>query len=84
MLRLQAVLDIGDGHIELTLLDMKEGGKSGLAVSVTANGTFTLNGWESAAVSSLKVVVENFAGLKDFIRSGYAGRLVDVLDVRVA
>jgi hypothetical protein len=84
MLRLQAVLDIGDGHIELTLLDMKEGGKAGLAVSVTANGTFTLNGWEGAAVSSLKVAVENFAGLKDFIHSGYAGRLVDMLDVRVA
>jgi hypothetical protein len=84
MLRIQAALDIGGGHIELTLLDMKEGGKSGPAVRVTANGAFTLNSWEGAAVSSLAVAVENFAGLKDFIRNGYAGRLVDVLDVRVA
>ncbi|CAK8724026.1 MAG: hypothetical protein CDV28_1432 [Candidatus Electronema aureum] len=83
MLRIQAALDIGDGHIELMLLDMKEGGKTGAPVRVTANGTFTLNGWESAAVTSLSVAVEDFTGLAAFIRSGYAGRLVDVLDIRV-
>ncbi len=63
---------------------MKEGGKAGPAVRVTANGAFTLNGWAGAAVTSLNVAVDDFAGLKDFIRSGYAGRLVDVLDVKVA
>lgn len=84
MLRIQAALDIGDGHIELRLLDMKEGGKTGAPVRVTANGAFTLNSWEGASVTNLKVAVENFAGLAGFIRSGYAGRLVDVLDVRVA
>ena len=30
------------------------------------------------------MAVENFAGLAAFIRNSYAGRLVDVLDVRVA
>ena len=84
MLRIQAALDIGDGHIELMLLDMKEGGKTGAPVRVTANGTFTLSGWDGAAVSSLTVAVENFTGLAEFIRNSYAGRLVDVLDVRVA
>jgi hypothetical protein len=84
MLRIQAALDIGDGHIELMLLDMKEGGKAGAPVRVTANGTFTLNGWEGASVTSLSVAVEDFTGLAAFIRNGYAGRLVDVLDVRVA
>ncbi len=53
------------------LLDMKEG------------GTFTLNGYDGAAVTSLSVAVENFAGVAAFIRNSYAGRLFDVLDVRV-
>jgi hypothetical protein len=84
MIRIQATLDIGDGHIELTLLDMKEGGKAGTPVRVTDNAVYVVNGWENATVSSLNIPVDDFAGLKDFIRSGYAGRLVDVLDVRVA
>ena len=50
---------------------------------VTANGTFAVSGWDGAAVSSLTVVVEDFAGLAAFIRNGYEGRLVDVLDVQV-
>ncbi|WP_417912497.1 hypothetical protein [Candidatus Electronema sp. TJ] len=83
MLRIQAALDIADGHIELSLLDMKEGGKAGEPVRVTANGTFAVSGWDGAAVSSLTVVVEDFAGLAAFIRNGYEGRLVDVLDVQV-
>ena len=83
MLRIQAALDIADGHIELSLLGMKEGGKSGAPVRVTANGTFTLNGYDGAAVTSISVAVEDFTGLAAFIRNGYAGRLVDVLDVRV-
>jgi len=73
MLRIQAALDIGDGHIELRLLDMKEGGKAGAPVRVTANDTFTLNGWDGAVLSSLTVAVEDFAGLAEFIRNGYAG-----------
>ncbi|WP_417914378.1 hypothetical protein [Candidatus Electronema sp. JM] len=84
MLRIQAALDIADGHLELSLLDMKEGGKSGAPVRVTANGTFTLNGYDGASLTSLSVAVENFTGLADLVRNGYAGRLVDVLDVRVA
>jgi hypothetical protein len=83
MLRIQASLDIGGGHIELTLLDMKQGGKSGPSVRVTDNAVYTVSGWDGAAVTSLNVAVDDFAGLKDFIRSGYAGRLVDVLDVKV-
>ncbi|MGR0481113.1 MAG: hypothetical protein ACTFAL_06815 [Candidatus Electronema sp. V4] len=78
MLRIQAALDIGDGHIELTLLDMKEGGKAGQSVRVTDNAVYALNTWDGGAVTSLSVTVENFAGLAAFIRSGYAGRLVDV------
>uniref|UniRef100_UPI004057510C hypothetical protein n=1 Tax=Candidatus Electronema sp. TaxID=2698783 RepID=UPI004057510C len=83
MLRIQAALDIADGHIEMTLLDMKEGGKAGQPVRVTENGSSALSSWDGAAVTSLTVSVEDFVGLADLIRNGYAGRLVDVLDVRV-
>uniref|UniRef100_UPI0040568AA9 hypothetical protein n=1 Tax=Candidatus Electronema sp. TaxID=2698783 RepID=UPI0040568AA9 len=83
MLRIQAALDIADGHIELTLLDMKEGGKAGQPVRVTENGSYALSSWDGAAVTNLAVTVEDFVGLADLIRNGYAGRLVDVLDVRV-
>jgi hypothetical protein len=84
MIRIQAALDIGDGYIELRLLDMKEGGKSGPPVRVTANTVYVVNGWEGATVSSLSIPVDDFAGWVAFIRNGYAGRLVDVLDVRLA
>ncbi len=83
--RWKTALDIADGHIELNLLDLKEGGggKAGPAVRITANGSFPLSSWDGAAVSSLTVLVEDFTGLAEFIRNGYAGRLVDVLDVRM-
>jgi hypothetical protein len=84
MIRIQAALDIGDGHIELTLRDMKEGGKSGPPVRVTTNTVYVVNGWEGATVSSLSIPVDDFAGWVAFIRNGYAGRLVDVLDIRLA
>jgi hypothetical protein len=34
-------------------------------------------------VSSLNITVNDYAGLWSMIRSGYSGRLVDVLDVKV-
>lgn len=83
MLRIQAALDIGDGHIELTLLDMKEGGKAGLPVRVTDNTVYTVSGWEGAVVTSLNVALDDVAGLAAFIRNSYVGRLVDVLDIRL-
>ena len=83
MIRIQAALDIGDGHIELTLLDMKEGGKSGPPVRVTENAVYVVNGWEDAVVTSLSIPVDDFVGWADFIRNGYAGRLVDVLDIQL-
>jgi len=83
MIRLQAALDIGDGHIELRLLDMKEGGKAGPAVRITDNAVYTLTSWEGAVLTSLNVIPLDVAGLADFIRNNYAGRLVDVLDIRL-
>lgn len=82
-LRIQAVLDIHAGHLLFSLLDMTEGGKTGAVVTVTANGAYTLQGFEGSAVSSLDIDVDNFAGLVKMARNVYMSRVVDVLEVRV-
>jgi hypothetical protein len=82
-LRIQAVLDIHAGHLLFSLLDMEEGGKAGAAVTVTANGSFTVQGFAGSAVSSLEIRVNNFADLVKMARNVYSSRVVDVLVVRV-
>ena len=84
MLRIQAVLDHRKDVLLFSLLDMQEGGKTGAAVTVTANGELTLQGFADSAVTNLTVRVNNYAGLKEMLRNDYGGRLVDVLVVRVA
>jgi hypothetical protein len=83
-LRIQAVFDVHADALLFSLLDMHEGGKTGTAVSVTADGEFTLQGFADSAVSSLSIEVNNYAALKEMIRSSYGGRLVDVLKVETA
>lgn len=80
-LRIQAVLDSRSGQLMLSLLAMQEHGAAGDAVTVAANGNYTLPGFSGSAVSSLSVKVENYAGLVALLKSGYRGRMVDVLDV---
>lgn len=82
-LRIQAVLDVHAGHLLFNLLDMSEDGKTGAVVTVTANGSYVLNGFAVSAVGSLTVAVKSFAALVSLVRNGYAGRLVDILDVRM-
>ncbi len=82
--RIQAVLDLHEGSLSFNLLDMSEGGKAGAAVKVTGNGPITLAGFSGSALTSLNLSVNNFADLVKMIRSGYSGRLVDVLVVKVA
>lgn len=81
-LRIQAALDPADGRLYLSLLDMKENGAAGEAVTVAANGEYTLPGFAGSAVSSLNITVSNYAGLTELVRSGYAGWLADVLIVK--
>ncbi len=57
---------------------------TGAAVSVTANGAVTLQGFADSAVSSLNIRVNAYAELKEMIRSGYGGRVVDVLMIETA
>ncbi len=83
MLRIQAVLELPEGHLLFNLLDMTENGKAGPVVTVTTNGSFTLSGFAGSAVTSLNLTVNNYAGLVQMIRNAYSSRLVDVLDVKV-
>ncbi|MGR0481496.1 MAG: hypothetical protein ACTFAL_08885 [Candidatus Electronema sp. V4] len=83
-LRIQTVLDMRQDALLFSLLDMTEGGKTGAAVSVTANGAVTLQGFADSAVSSLNIRVNNYARLKEMIRNSYGGRLVDVLQIETA
>ncbi|CAK8722041.1 MAG: hypothetical protein CDV28_11014 [Candidatus Electronema aureum] len=83
-LRIQAVFDARTDALLFSLLDMKEGGAVGAAVSVTANGAVTLQGFSGSAVSSLSIRVNEYAGLKEMIRNNYGGRVVDVLKVETA
>jgi len=80
-IRIQAVLDARSGQLTLSLLAMQEHGAAGDAVTVAANGDYVLPGFSGSAVSSLSVKVENHAGLVALLRSGYHGRMVDILDV---
>lgn len=81
LLRIQAIYDIRENCLRLSLLDMQEGGQAGPAVTVRGNGAKTLQGFAGSALSSLTLSVSNYAGLTELVRNYYAGRLVDVLDV---
>ena len=83
-LRIQAVLDVRQDVLLFSLLDMSEDGRAGAAVTVTANGEQTLQGFAGSAVSSLDIRVNEYAALKELIRNSYSGRLVDVLEVTTA
>ncbi len=83
MLRIQAIFDIRNSVLLLNLIGMKEDGPAGEAVTVTADGEYTLPGFAGSAVSSLTVNVADYAALLNLVRDQYYGRLVDVLDVRV-
>lgn len=82
-LRIQAVLDVHTGVLLFNLLDMKEHSLAGEVVTVTGNGDYTLSGFAGSAVTEMTMTVDSFAALVSLVRNGYAGRLVDILDVRM-
>ena len=82
LLRIQALFDLREGQLVLSLVDMSENGKAGAAVTVAANGAYVLPGFMNSAVSSLNIRVDRFNELAELVRTGYSGRLVDVLDVK--
>jgi hypothetical protein len=83
-LRIQVILDQRADALLFSLLDMQEGGKTGAAVTVTANGSVTLPGFAGSAVTNLTVRVNNYAGLKEMLRNDYGSRMADVLKVETA
>ena len=83
MLRIQAVIDSRTGQLMLNLLDMQEGSRAGAAVTIIANEEYTLPGFSGSGVQSLKIKVYSYDALTELTRNSYAGRLVDILDVRV-
>lgn len=83
MLRIQAVFDVRNSVLLLSLLGMTEDGPAGEAVPVTANDEYILPGFAGSAVSSLTVNVADYAALLNLVRDQYYGRLADVLDVRM-
>ena len=67
----------------LNLIDMKEGGSVGPELAITANGTYTLQGFSGSGLTELMVIVDNYSELFSLIRNSYSNRLVDVLDIRL-
>ena len=81
-LRIQVTLNLHEGTLAFTLLDMNEDGEASTPLSVTADGAYTLLGFSGSDLTSLNLTVNNFADLVQMIRSYYAGRLVDVLELK--
>lgn len=81
LVRIQAVLNALDGKLRLSLLDITEGSSVGDAVTVSANGEYTLPGFAGSALASMTVQVNDYAALKEMVRTVYLGRLVDILTV---
>ncbi len=82
LVRIQALLDARAGDLRLSLLDMPAQGAVGAEVVVTGNGTYTLPGFAGSDLSGLEVTVNHYNRLEEMVRTGYAGRVVDILYVR--
>jgi hypothetical protein len=80
-IRIQAVFDLTDNRLTMSLQAMEKRGIAGDPVTVHGNGTYTLPGFSGSAVTSLTVRVDNYDDLTSLIRSSYNGRIVDILDV---
>lgn len=82
--RIQAVLNVQDSDLHLSLLDMKENGAVGDEVRVSGNGTYTLTGYADSDLTSLQVDVSKYAHLLKLVKNPYGNRLVDILDLTQA
>ena len=78
-IRIQAVFNLTDNRLTLSLQAMEQRGIAGDPVTVPGNGTYTLPGFSGSAVTSLTVRVDNYTDLASLIRSSYNGRMVDIL-----
>jgi hypothetical protein len=83
MVRIQAAYDAQNGGLLLTLLAIKEGGGQGAALPVSANGTYTLQGFSGSGVTSIVLDVDEYSSLFSLVRNSYSGRMVDILDIKL-
>ncbi len=60
-------MNIHENRLFFNLLDMQDKGRAGDAVSVTANGEYTLPGFADSAVSSLEITVNDYDALVDVL-----------------
>ena len=74
-IRIQAIYDLADNRLTMSLQAMIKRGIAGDAVTVPGNGTYTLPGFSGSAVTSLTVRVDNYYDLISLIRSNYNGGL---------
>jgi hypothetical protein len=84
IVRIQAVFDNRDSVLRLNLISMNEDGPVGEAVTITVNGSCTLQGFDGSAISNITINVADYLSLTELVRNYYYGRLVDVLDVRIS
>ena len=83
-LRVQAVLDSRNSQLLLNLLDMRDGGEQGEAVTAAANSDYVLQGFSGSAVEFIYITVADLAGLISLAQDNYSSRLVDILDIRTS
>jgi hypothetical protein len=81
-LRIQVILDLHEGSLAFNLMDLNEDGQAGEDVTITADGAYTLPGFDGSALTGLNLTVNSYDDLVKMIRSGYSGRLVDVLELK--
>jgi hypothetical protein len=82
MVRIQAVYDVPTSMLMFNLLSMKENGSQGVALAVPANGNYIVQGFTGSGVSEVHLTVHEHSALVDLVRNNYAGRLVDIIDIR--
>jgi hypothetical protein len=60
---------------------MTEGGQQGDEVRAADDGIYTLSGWPDSGVTSLELMVSDYAALLALVRTSYGNRLTDILDL---
>ena len=82
-LRIQVVYDQGGDRLLFNLIDLNKAGSSGAVLAVTGNGSITLQGFSTSPVSSMTLLVHEYAALKELIRNNYSSRLLDLVQIEL-
>ena len=83
-LRIAVEYDQANNHLIFRLLAIQDGAGQGTITPVTENGEYLLPGFTGSPLGSLDLTVNDYASLKTMVQENYDGRLVDILDLRMA